>query len=1275
MSDFVVKQIETLLHLVEPLLSSDKRDLVLEPELAKLAAPLMAKRDVPATALLRLCLLNDCLRIAERLVCADGQISKSELDYLYPLLRHLTPFLVRLRASYVEYERLAPVQSRDLLLQHQADGQPFGGVCKRTEWAGFGACRHLSRLSNNPALVRRYAALMGRLIDELVSLGSQTPAEDEAADKLRRIVRDRTQIDDEDVAEASEQRLVEAFCEKGSSKVFRAVAHAHEVWQRDPFDVEAVHAEARQSFDFALDLAQDANAIAGRSLILLGESGAGKTHLLRAFRAMGHGSFRAFTGYIQLNVGAKDYKRLFVQRLVDSMDRPYDPPRVTDSALTRLSDTLAARIGERDNPQLMRLREGDLSLDEIAQLTHDLANTAIHRGLSEVHVDLIRACLLLQRRDPALRQRVLKFLRLEPLSSHEQNMLGEIAPWTDDGCATRMLIHLGKLIWEASGSALVLLLDQLEDLSQQDDTTQRFRQLADAVRSITDELPHCVVVLASLQDFFLAYAGELTAAVRDRLERDPAPQRLTSSRSREEVHALLERRLTALFADYGLQIDDERPLYPFSAAQLDPLEGLRTRDVIDWCANYQRSCAVAGALVDPSQPDVSLPKVSGLAEHALQPLWQQALEGEPAFTPATDPELVTLIAWGFEHLGAELGAETTVQGAEDAGCLLELGHIGQTGAGQRTYLGLTNKMPQGGHLARQLQAMAATAKTHRAPLSLVRSGEFPDRRGTKVAELLGNLVKQGARKASLAEEEVRTLAHLRAFWNQHKKDELSSWARQCRPLSTLSLYQQLFDLNALKQQDKSVGAEAGDNAADPTMGGRGAANPGPKATVPKATVPKFTEDTAPQHTAPQHTAPEATIPVTYRAGAILLGRGLGLRRPAVDADPAALAKHVAIVGSTGSGKTTLALCILEQILAAEVPVVMVDRKGDLCSYADPEFWTRPETDPARTARKQALREKLDIRVYTPGDSRGQHLAIQLSPAGLGELPLGMRGIAATHAASALANMLGIKIQPHEQKLSILAKGIELLAESSHEVTINMLAALIRDRDPDLMNYVGGFKDNHFEVLAERLLSLEMLNRALFARDGDVLSGDLLFGRGAHDKPGKTRLTIISTKSLPNDEVVEFWVAQLLSELLAWASHAPSPKLQAMVFLDEADLYLPATSKPATKEPALDLLKRGRSAGLGLMLGTQNPGDFDYKARANINSWFLGLVSQVNDLKRMRPLLSEARTDISGKLANARPGEFYMLQAGGVTPFAATRSLMETRQLSESEILEFAKRSR
>jgi DNA helicase HerA-like ATPase len=53
-------------------------------------------------------------------------------------------------------------------------------------------------------------------------------------------------------------------------------------------------------------------------------------------------------------------------------------------------------------------------------------------------------------------------------------------------------------------------------------------------------------------------------------------------------------------------------------------------------------------------------------------------------------------------------------------------------------------------------------------------------------------------------------------------------------------------------------------------------------------------------------------------------------------------------------------------------------------------------------------------------------------------------------------------------------------------------------------------------------------------------------------------------------------------------------LQAVLPCDEADRYLPARRQPSTKAPMEDLLKRACSAGLGVFLATQSPGDFDYK---------------------------------------------------------------------------------
>src|SRR5512145_1648297 len=57
-----------------------------------------------------------------------------------------------------------------------------------------------------------------------------------------------------------------------------------------------------------------------------------------------------------------------------------------------------------------------------------------------------------------------------------------------------------------------------------------------------------------------------------------------------------------------------------------------------------------------------------------------------------------------------------------------------------------------------------------------------------------------------------------------------------------------------------------------------------------------------------------------------MSQGLYLGR---QVDPADLMTHGLIVGMTGSGKTGLAIALLEEVLRQGVPVLAIDPKGDL----------------------------------------------------------------------------------------------------------------------------------------------------------------------------------------------------------------------------------------------------------------------------------------------------------------------------------------------------------
>jgi DNA helicase HerA-like ATPase len=124
-------------------------------------------------------------------------------------------------------------------------------------------------------------------------------------------------------------------------------------------------------------------------------------------------------------------------------------------------------------------------------------------------------------------------------------------------------------------------------------------------------------------------------------------------------------------------------------------------------------------------------------------------------------------------------------------------------------------------------------------------------------------------------------------------------------------------------------------------------------------------------------------------------------------------------------------------------------------------------------------------------------------------------------------------------------------------------------------------------------------------------------------------------------------------------------------LDEADIYLPAMSQPATKAPIEDLLRRARTMGLSVFLATQSPGDLDYRCRDNIRTWLVGLLTQARAIEKVRPMFDDVRADCSA-LSSQKIGEFHLVTEGRVSRIKVQRNAVELRgQLPDEQILALA----
>jgi hypothetical protein len=408
---------------------------------------------------------------------------------------------------------------------------------------------------------------------------------------------------------------------------------------------------------------------------------------------------------------------------------------------------------------------------------------------------------------------------------------------------------------------------------------------------------------------------------------------------------------------------------------------------------------------------------------------------------------------------------------------------------------------------------------------------------------------------------------------------------------------------------------------------------------------------------------------------LLLGATRGLSPSPVTIALQELAQHAAFLGGPGSGKTTAALNLIEQLLLQGVPAVLVDRKGDLGRYADPSAWAEP-AEPARAERRGALRERLDVALFTPGGAAGRPLALPLVPADLAPLPEAEREQMAGYAAAALAGMMGYKLRGPDPKMAILSKAIEVLAlQPGGQVTVERLRHLVGECDEALVTAVNGFDKRHYKKLAEDLHALALQRRLLLAASAPPLDIDVLLGRDSDAKPGKTRLSIVNTQFLGDATAVEFWVAQLLLTLDRWRAKNPAQKLQAVFLFDEADNYLPAVRQPATKAPLESLLRRARSAGIGLFLATQSPGDLDYKCRDQVRTWLIGRVKEQVAISKVKPMLEAGREDAGAKLPGQGAGQFYLVREREVTSVQSEPSLLPTAQLPEDRILELAKGGR
>ena len=204
-----------------------------------------------------------------------------------------------------------------------------------------------------------------------------------------------------------------------------------------------------------------------------------------------------------------------------------------------------------------------------------------------------------------------------------------------------------------------------------------------------------------------------------------------------------------------------------------------------------------------------------------------------------------------------------------------------------------------------------------------------------------------------------------------------------------------------------------------------------------------------------------------------------------------LTTHAMMVGMTGSGKTGLALALLEEAAIDGIPAILIDPKGDLGNLMlqfpelRPEDF-RPWVDEAEAARKgmspeafaaktaetwrnglaqwgqdgeriRRLQASADFAIYTPGSTAGRPLQLLRSfdapPAALLNDTTALRDRVMS-AVSGLLGLLGIDADPVQSREHILLSNI--LDRAWQEGRNVDLTTLIQNIQTPPFDHVGLF---------------------------------------------------------------------------------------------------------------------------------------------------------------------------------------------------------------------------
>lgn len=350
---------------------------------------------------------------------------------------------------------------------------------------------------------------------------------------------------------------------------------------------------------------------------------------------------------------------------------------------------------------------------------------------------------------------------------------------------------------------------------------------------------------------------------------------------------------------------------------------------------------------------------------------------------------------------------------------------------------------------------------------------------------------------------------------------------------------------------------------------------------------------------------------------------------------ALLRKHTVVFAGSGSGKTVLLRRLVEEVALQGVSSILIDTNNDLARLGDP--WPSPPAlwEPGDAERAERYLRDTDVVVWTPRREVGRPLTLDPLP-GFDRDP----------------------DDPDEFRTAIDAAVAGLVprvnlggrkAATGKAVLTQALAHFVRGGGGELRDFLAFLADLPPGVStvrdAARLasdmadgLNAEMINDPVFGGAGERLDPGVLLTPAAGKR---ARVSVISCIGLPNDDQRQTFVNQLQLALFSWIKRNPARDrpLGGLFVLDEAQTFVSSRTTTASTQSTLTLASQARKYGLGMVYATQAPKALHNVVSGNAATQFFGLLNAPVQIQAASDL-ARAKGGRIDDVSRLPAGQFY-----------------------------------